>query len=148
MSKQFYFKQFCLAWVHSLQVKTILFQAIQFSLSMLLSSIWPIDRALSGATNPGQSWPGSYGNEGILCIPQISNNTVTSSSNCLVSYQDTHWSEVLPSAEMPSVYSTAPADWARVCWWFNARSLYLVKSIYFFNAVNDLSWIHKTELYY
>ena len=30
--KQFYFKQFRLAWVHSLNVKTFLFQAIQFSL--------------------------------------------------------------------------------------------------------------------
>ena len=28
---QFYFKQFSLAWVHSLIVKTFLFQAIQFS---------------------------------------------------------------------------------------------------------------------
>ena len=35
---------------------------------MHFSSIWPIDRTLSGATTPGQSGPGSYGNEGVVCI--------------------------------------------------------------------------------
>ena len=35
-------------------------------------SIWPIDKTLSGATNPGQSEPGSNGNEGVLHISQIS----------------------------------------------------------------------------
>ena len=33
------------------------------------SSIWLIDRTLSGATTPGQSGPGSNDNEGVLCIP-------------------------------------------------------------------------------
>ena len=36
------------------------------------SSIWPIDRTLSGATTPGQSGPESDGNEGVLRIPQSS----------------------------------------------------------------------------
>ena len=58
---------------------------------------------LSGATNPGQSRPGSDGNEGVFCIPQ-------SSSDCLLSYQDTLYWEFYPSAEMQSVYSTAPAN--------------------------------------
>ena len=48
--QNFYFKQFSSAWV-------------QFS------SIWPIDRALSGSTALGQSVPGSDGNEGVVCIP-------------------------------------------------------------------------------
>ena len=34
------------------------------------SSIWYIDRILSGATTPGQSGPGSDGNEGVLHIPK------------------------------------------------------------------------------
>ena len=50
---------------------------------------------LSGATTPDQSGPGSDGNEGILCIPQISSIISASPSNRFVSYQDTHWS-VLP----------------------------------------------------
>ena len=48
MSEQFYFKQFSLEWVQSLNIKTVLFQAIQFSISRQFSSIWPIDRTLSG----------------------------------------------------------------------------------------------------
>ena len=52
MSKQFYFKQFRLAIVRSLDIKTVLFQGIQFSISTQFSSIWPIDSALSDATTP------------------------------------------------------------------------------------------------
>ena len=69
MSKQFYFKQFSLVLVCSLNVKTVLFQAIQFSISTQFSSIQPIERTLSGATTPGQSGPWSDGNEGVLYIP-------------------------------------------------------------------------------
>ena len=43
--------------------QTVLFQTIQFSISTQFSSLWPIDRALSGATIPGQSGPGSDGNK-------------------------------------------------------------------------------------
>ena len=38
-----------------LNVKTVLIQTIQFSISTQFSSIWPIDRILSGATTQGQS---------------------------------------------------------------------------------------------
>ena len=71
MSKQFHFNQF--------------------------SSIWPIDRTLSSATNPRQSEPGSGGNEGVL-----SSITGTSPSDCLVSYprhslrDRERWGGVLP----------------------------------------------------
>ena len=91
MLKQFCFKQFILAQVRSLNVKTILFQAIQFCMSTQFSSIWPIDRTLSGATTPGQSGPGSDSRERVLCIPQSSSITGTSSSDYVVSYQDTRW---------------------------------------------------------
>ena len=64
--------------------KTILFQAIQFSISTQFSSILPIDRNLTGATTPGQSGPGSKGNEGILRIPQCSSITRTSPADCLL----------------------------------------------------------------
>ena len=39
---------------------------------MQFSSIGPIHKTLPGATIPGQSEPGSDGNEGVLCIPQSS----------------------------------------------------------------------------
>ena len=45
-----------------------------------------MDRALLGATIPGQSGPGSNGNEGVLYIPQSSNITETLPSDCLESY--------------------------------------------------------------
>ena len=97
-----------------LNVKTVLFWTIQLSINMKFSSIWPIDRALSGVTTPGQSEPGSDGNEEVLRIPQSSRITRTSLSDCLVSIQDIHvagWGSYL-SAEIQSVYSTTPANWA------------------------------------
>ena len=81
MLKQFYFKQFSLA-----KVQTVLFQTVQFNMSTQYSSVSPIDRTLSDATIPGQSRPGSDGNEGVLRISQSSSITGTSPSDCLVSY--------------------------------------------------------------
>ena len=52
--------------------KTILFQAIQFSISTQFSSIWPIDITLSAATTSGLRGPGSSSSEGLLRIPQSS----------------------------------------------------------------------------
>ena len=83
---------------------TVLYWTIQFSVSTVsmsknssiqknsflhkhaVSSIWPIDRALSGATIPGQSGPENNGNEGVLLIAQSSSITGTSPSDCLMSY--------------------------------------------------------------
>ena len=53
------------------------------------SSICFIDRTQSGATTLSQSEPESDGNEGVLRIPQSSNITGVSPSDCLMSYQDT-----------------------------------------------------------
>ena len=75
------------------------------------SSIWPIDKTLTGATIPGQSVPGNSGDEGVLHITQ-SSKAGTSPSDSLMSYPG-HLSErAYPSAEMQSVYSTAPFNWA------------------------------------
>ena len=51
------------------------------------SSICPIDRILSGATTPGQSGPGSNGNEVVPHIPRSFSITRTSPSDYLMSYQ-------------------------------------------------------------
>ena len=76
------------------------------------SSIWPLDRTLSGASTPDQSRRGSDGNEGILLILQSSSITGASPSNCLVSYPG-HLlgEESYLSAEMQLVYSTALIHW-------------------------------------
>ena len=60
-------------------------QTVHFSISTQFSSIWPIDRTLSGATTPGKSGPGSNGNEEVKSISQSSSITGTSPSDCLVS---------------------------------------------------------------
>ena len=69
--------------------------------------------AISGATTPGQSGPGSDGNEGVLRIPQSSSTAGTSPSDCLVSYPGHSLVGSYSSAEVQSVYSTAPAEWAK-----------------------------------
>ena len=95
--------------VKNVSISSYSVYSIHFSISMLLT----IDRALSGATTPGQSGPGSDGNEGVLRIPQSSSTAGTSPSNCLVSYPGhSLGGRSYPSAEVQSVYSTAPADWA------------------------------------
>ena len=71
-----------------------------------------IDRALSGASTPGHSGPGSDGNEGVLRIPQSSSIVGTSPSDCLVLYPGHSLWGSYPSAEKQSVYSTATANWA------------------------------------
>ena len=53
------------------------------------NSIRSIDKTLLDATPPGQSEPGSDGNEGVLHVPHSSSITQASPSYCLVSYQDT-----------------------------------------------------------
>ena len=87
MQKQFYIKQFSLVYVRSLNVKTVLFQTIQFSKSTQFSSILPIDRTVSHATTPGKRRPGNYSNEGVLRISQSSRIPEASLSDWLVSYR-------------------------------------------------------------
>ena len=92
--------------------KTILFQAIQFSISTQFTSIWPIDRTMSGDTAPGQSEPWSNGNEGVLLIRQSSSITEASPSEIVLCHiQNTHWRGSYPSAEKQSVFSIAQAYW-------------------------------------
>ena len=98
----------------SFNVKTVLFQTIQFSISTRFSSIQPIDGTLSGATTTSQNGAGTDGNEGILRIPQSFSIIGTSPSDCLVSCPGhSLGGESYPSAEKQSVYSTVPADWEK-----------------------------------
>ena len=49
------------------------------------SSIWPLDRTLTGATTPGQSVAGSDSNEGVQRILKSSSITKASPTDYLVS---------------------------------------------------------------
>ena len=100
---------------HSDQI--VLFQTIQFSINHLftlnlnVSNIWPIDKTLSDATTPGQNESGSNGNESVFSILQSSRITGASPSDCLMLYPGyLSGGGSYPSAEMQSMYSTAPAD--------------------------------------
>ena len=79
---------------------------------MLLVLFNPQIGPLSGATTLGQSGPGSNGKEGVLRIPQSSSTAGTSPSDCLASYAGHSLGRSYPSAEVQSVYSTAPQYWA------------------------------------
>ena len=67
--------------------RTVLFQAIQFSMSFVCAQfkcqtvLFDIDWTLSGATSSVQSGPGNDGNEGVLRIPQYYGITETSPSD-------------------------------------------------------------------
>ena len=77
------------------------------------SSIWPIDRTLSGAIILGQSRLGIDGREQELRIPQNFSITGASPSDCFVLYPGHSLArKSYLFAEMQSVYSTALADWA------------------------------------
>ena len=79
-----------------LNVKTILFQTVWFSISKQFCCIWLINRTLSDAATPSQNWPWSDGNEGVLGIPQSSSIIGTSPSDCFVSYARNSLGGVLP----------------------------------------------------
>ena len=133
--KQFYFKPFSLVkklkWSQvllcitknsikyqsfiftQLNVKTVLFQTIQFSLSTQFSYIWTIDGTLLGATTPGQCEFGSDNNKRVLSIPKSSSIRGASLSDYLVSYLGHSSKESYCSADMQSVYSTVLAELAR-----------------------------------
>ena len=84
---------------------------------MQFGSIWPIDRTLSGATTPGQNGHGTMAMKEVLHITQRFSITGISLSDCLVSYSGHSFGKgFYPSAEVQSVYSTAPADWATYGW--------------------------------
>ena len=74
--------------------------------------------------NLTQSGLGSDGNEEVLNVSQSSSITGASPLNYLVSYLGHSLWGPYPSAEMQSVYSRAPVDWAirsvRRCPWCNS----------------------------
>ena len=98
----------------------------------------PIDRTLSGANSPVQSGPGSDSNEGLLRIPQSSSITVTSLSDCSVSYPGLLLGRFYPSAEMQSVYSTTPSKFCA----------YLCILVSINVSVCERKWIYEMFLFF
>ena len=69
-----------------LNVKTVLFQTIHFSMNTQFSSIWAIDRTLSDATTPGQSVAYSYAYRNIF-------NTIRTSRHSSLEKYTSHFIE-------------------------------------------------------
>ena len=111
---------------------------------MLNSSIWPIDRTLSGATTPGQSGSSSDGSEEVLYFPQISKAGVIP-SECFVSYPgDSLGERVLPLCKgaIGVFYRTPHHTHTHQPTWLNQQSacdLGLGKHIY------SQSCLHKNK---
>ena len=94
-----------------------------------VSSIKPIDRALSGATTPGQSGPVSDGMKRFAAFLQSSSIIGTLQSDCLVSY-------VGHSLVGGGSYPTAVQDdWAKVYWSLTFK-MCLSKYSYYYSAVS------------
>ena len=93
----------------SLNDKTVLFQAIQFSIKIQYSSIWP---------NPGQSGPRSDGNEEVLRIPEFFFFALLEPYHQIVQcyIRIPIGRGYYHSAEKHSVYSTATAAEAKAVW--------------------------------
>ena len=101
--------------------QTVLFQTVQFNTTHLFAyslnvkQFYLTHRPHSGATTLSLSGPGSDGNEGVFSIPQSSNITGASLSDCLMWYPGhSVGNEFYSSAEMQLVYSTALTDWAEL----------------------------------
>ena len=68
---------------------------------------------LSSATTPGQSEPGSVGNDGVLHITQ-SSKTGASPSDCVEPYPGHSLRGSYPTVGTQLVYSTVPAVWSAI----------------------------------
>ena len=111
IQKQFYFKQFSFAEVRSLNVKTVLFQAIQFSISTQFSSIWPIDRTLIRCYHPRPEWTWEQWQwKGTRHSPKLQHYW-----NLTIRLFSVISGHSYFSIEKQSIYSTVPADWASTC---------------------------------
>ena len=91
-------------------VKTVLFQEIQFTISTRFISVWPIYRTLSGATSRGQSGPGSNGNKEVLHISQKLQHYKSLTIRLFSVISRTLVGGSYLSAQMQLVYSKA-GDW-------------------------------------
>ena len=99
--------------------KTVLFLTIQFSISHLFAFSLNVKQFYQihswnsiCCCHSGPEWAWERWLWRLLRIPPSSSNTEPSSWDCLVSYTGHSLGKSYPSAEIQSVYSTAPSGWA------------------------------------
>ena len=118
------------------------------------SFIWPIVRAVSGATTLSQSRPGSDGKDRLLYIPKSASITGTSPSYCLISYSGHSLGESYPSAEMQSdVFCSSSRlghflkQWCWRGYWFLGHFCWSLARRYFnLISINDLHRLLATNI--
>ena len=98
------------------------------------SSIWPIDRTLSGATTADQSEPGSDGNDPVLCKPQSSGIIETLPSDFLVSYPEHSLGRVLPFwRDAVGVFdSPSRVGYTKICLIWRSHLKLLTEPVFFY----------------
>ena len=96
--------------MYSFNVKTVIFQTIQFCLSTQLSSIWLIDRTLSGTTTPEGTWE-RWQWRGIPHSPKFQHYWDLTITLFSVKTRTLVGVGSNSSVEMHLVYSTDPANW-------------------------------------
>ena len=94
-----------------LYIWTVLFQAIQFSISTEFNSIWNIDRTLSNAIITMELE--TIALKRYTAFSQSSSTTGPPHQIVECHIQDFYWGSLTPFAEMQSVYSVAQAYWAK-----------------------------------
>ena len=90
---------------------------------------------------PGQSGPGSNGNEGVLCIPQTSSIAGTSPSDCLVSYPGHSLEGVLPLCREAVSVFYSPSRLGNSL--LSSIQINILSDILFINEANALEFSKK-----
>ena len=128
--KQFYFTQFSLALVRNLNIKTVLFQTIQFIISTQFSSIWLINKTISGSYSPGQKEPGTSCYKGVPRIPPNSSNTGASASDYLVSCLGHSWGNLTPlQRRSRCILQSQPTGILQIAFFFPEMYTFLAISV-------------------
>ena len=123
-----------------LNVKTVLFQTIQFSISTHFSSIWSIYRTLSCATTPDRVDLRAMAIKGYSAFPKVPALLEPHNQIVWCHYKDNRWRwGSYPSAEIQ--HSTAPTDWTIfVIWSISFRCL--------LNSIKRVSYSHRIMISY
>ena len=113
-----------------------------------------MDRALSGAAILGRSGPGSNDIEGVLRIPQSSNITGISPSDCLVSYLGHSWGRGLTSLQRCSqcIQQPQPTGQIYMCvlvykYMYVCVYVYIYIYIYIHTQTHTHTYIYVCVLY-
>ena len=114
------------------------------------SSIWPINRTLSGATIPGQSRPGSDDNKGVLSIPKSLSLLEPYHQIIKCHIQDTRWGSLTPLQRSNRyIQQPQPTEFLLISVLPKQRHWYhFCTNPKFLSLIKLLSWYHFQYIYW